>query len=184
MDRIEYAVKNGDLTREEANELHAGIRRRLASSESQDERPEARTFTREEYAAAAAKMKKMVEAGEASQEDVNTRLGQMRRMMKRSDGQQKAKVDSDRQEMAGVRKRIGIAIESGKMTPEQGRARWEGYMESRNQKAQTVAQETYDSAIAKLFHMVEEGEVTADQALRRLRGMNARMKKAQDAELR
>ena len=179
MDRIDDAVKNGDMTREEADELHAGIRRRLAKSESKGERP-ARTFTREEYEAAATRMQGMVEADEVSQEDVDTRLGRMRRMMKRSDGQQKAKVDPDRQEMAGVRKRIGIAIESGKMTPEQGRARWDGYMASRNQKSQTVAQENYDSAVAKLFHMVEEGEVTADQALRRLRGMNARMKKAKE----
>ncbi|MDP7245068.1 MAG: hypothetical protein QF389_00635 [Planctomycetota bacterium] len=140
---------------------------------------EARTFTREEYAAAAAKMNKMVEAGEASQEDVNRRLGEMRRTMKRADGQNRSKVSSEREKMAGVRKRIGIAIESGKITPEQGRARWTAYMESQNKKAPAAAQKRYDSAIADLFRMVEEGEVTADQALQRLKRMRARMEKAE-----
>ena len=178
IERIEYAVKNGDMTREEADELHAGLRRRLASSESNNEQP-ARTITRGDYAAAAARMKEMVVAGEASQEDVNRRLGEMRRMMKRSDGQQKGKVDATRKEMAGVRKRIGVAIDSGQLTPEQGRARWDAYMESRSPDARRTSPETYDTALAKLLHMVEEGEVTAEQALRRLQGMRARMQKSE-----
>jgi len=189
-ERIEYAVNNGDMTREEADELHAGLRRRLASGESKNERP-TRTFSREEYAAAASRMQEMVEAGEVSQEDVNRRLGEMRRMMKRSDGQkkgklgsQKSKVDqrSNREEMAGVRKRIGIAIESGKMTPEQGRARWDAYMESRSPDARGIAPEAYDAALTKILQMVEEGEVTAEQAFRRLQGMRARMQKSEGSK--
>ncbi|MDP6849340.1 MAG: hypothetical protein QF524_00225 [Planctomycetota bacterium] len=154
--------------------------REEASKSQHNVTAEARTFTREEYAAAATKMKKMVAAGEASQEDVDARLGRMRRAMKHSDGEKKSKVISDQKEMAGVKKRIGIAIKSGKITPEQGRERWAAYMESRNETAQTAAKERYDAALAKLLLMVEKGEITADQALRRLKGIRARTEKAEN----
>jgi polyhydroxyalkanoate synthesis regulator phasin len=53
-------------------------------------------------------------------------------------------------------------------------------MDSRSPDARRTAPETYDTALAILFHMVEEGEITAEQALRRLQGMRARMQKSEE----
>ena len=75
--RLKMAVENGDMTREEAGKKYAELEREY---DAKNERA-ARRVTRADYAAAQKQMQEMVDKGEITQEQMNQRLSEMRKMM-------------------------------------------------------------------------------------------------------
>jgi hypothetical protein len=101
----------------------------------------------------------MVKAGEASQEDVDTRLGQMRRMIT-DEGQGKTKLkpkSSDDFDWTKITSRIEGAVEAGELTREEADARYVGI------KARLDAGgETADRATARLESASAESKSKLD----------------------
>jgi len=115
---IEEKVASGEMSREDADENIAKVRRRIAAGRA-EQAEESRTFTRAEYARAKKKMDGMVKAGEASQEDVDTRLGQMRRMISKDRGEQGEESRTfTRSEYARAKKKIDGMVLAGEVSQE------------------------------------------------------------------
>jgi beta-lactamase regulating signal transducer with metallopeptidase domain len=107
-------------------------RQRERGARSERERGE-RRMTREDYARAAEKMRKMVEDGKAKPEDVERRLIEMRKMMagqaerQRGGERQRTTRGDKRGSYEGFERRIKAAVEAGKMTREEAKEKLEDY---------------------------------------------------------
>ncbi|MDE0893027.1 MAG: M56 family metallopeptidase, partial [Planctomycetota bacterium] len=127
VDAIEQMVTDGEVSREDADLRLKGMRTRFAADQG-EQAEEAKTFTRAQYARAKKKIDGMVIAGEVSQEDADTRLGQMRRMIT-NDGQAKTKLNSKSSEdvdWTKIESRIEGAVKAGELTREEADARYIG----------------------------------------------------------
>jgi hypothetical protein len=80
-ERLKMAVQGGDMTREEAGKKYAEMEKEYDARSSSKDAGESRRVTREDYAAAHAQMQAMVDKGEITEEQMNERLAEMRRMM-------------------------------------------------------------------------------------------------------
>ncbi|MCH2106966.1 MAG: hypothetical protein MK291_10025 [Planctomycetes bacterium] len=176
-EKIDGMVKAGEVSQADADTRLGQMRRMIASDQSERGR-EAKTITRAEYAAAKEKMDEMVKAGEASQEDVDTRLGQMRRMIASDQSERGGETRSRGAEdfdWDEVKERIEAAVEAGEVTREQADARYkaiEERLEAGGETAEKVsARVEYANAEAKIKAMVEAGEVSAEDAELRLKQM-------------
>ena len=79
-DRLKMAVESGKMTREEAGEKYEEMEKEYDARSSQKEgKEQPKRLTRRDYAEAQAKMQKMVDDGEITEEQMNQRLAQMRR---------------------------------------------------------------------------------------------------------
>jgi beta-lactamase regulating signal transducer with metallopeptidase domain len=128
-------VEAGSISREDAakryegavkaikERMAAGRRERQRGARGERERGE-RRFTREDYARAEEKMRKMVEEGKAKPEDVERRLIEMRRMIA-AQGERGARGESERdqrsitiEEYRRAEAKMRKMIEDGKAKPE------------------------------------------------------------------
>ncbi|MGE4618562.1 MAG: hypothetical protein AAEJ04_01995, partial [Planctomycetota bacterium] len=88
--QIREAIAAGEMTAEEGRKKLEDLRKKAAARQSAGSKKPAedepargqRTFTREQYVEAEANMKKMVEAGRITPEQMRTRLEQMRKLIK------------------------------------------------------------------------------------------------------
>jgi polyhydroxyalkanoate synthesis regulator phasin len=152
--RVERAVDRGDMTRREADAKYREIKEGIKARK----RLEDRRITREEYAEAEAKMKAMVEAGEAPAEAVRIRLREMRQRMVDS-----GDADAGRARWEGVRQRIEGAVERGMLTREEADAK---YREIRRQTAERERSGKLNWEVIKrrIEAAVASGEMTPEQA--------------------
>ena len=177
--KMDGMVKAGEASQEDVD-TRLGQMRRMIATDRNEERGEARTFTRSEYAAAKEKIDGMVAEGKVSREDADTRLGQMRRMIVRADA---APQREERKEFdwTGVKKRIESAVEAGEITREEADARYKGIearLKAGGETADRVtARMEYADAEAKIKARVEAGEVSAEAAEKRLHKMRQAFEK-------
>jgi len=128
--RIEAAVESGQMTREEADAKYKEIRLRMAGQADRS----AKTISREDYAAAAEKIRKAIAEGKITEEQGRERLAAMRKMIgenterptrKRTrDGDTRKDVD-----WASIKKRFEGAVASGRMTREEADAQYKAIRE-------------------------------------------------------
>lgn len=78
--RLKMAVENGDMTREEAGKKYAELEQEYDAKSPAKKEREVR-WTRADYAAAQKEMQEMVDKGEITQEQMDQRLSEMRKMM-------------------------------------------------------------------------------------------------------
>ncbi|MEC9477251.1 MAG: hypothetical protein VX764_09455 [Planctomycetota bacterium] len=123
--RLEEGIAAGKITEDQAVEIYIEMMEegQQDSDEKQagdEKEPPQRTFTRQQYADAQARMEKMVEAGEITAEQMKQRLGEMR---KRIGGTTEKKETSQRtftrQQYADAQARMKKMVEEGKITAEQ-----------------------------------------------------------------
>ncbi len=166
------AVEADKISKEDAKKkyqaVEKAIKEKMAAARGGDR---SKTITREEYAKAEAKLRKMVAEGTVSAKDTRTRLGEMRRMVGRPSGNTpKTDVDWD-----AIKARIEGAVKSGKMTPEQADAAYEGIKKrmslAKESAAKKITREEYGRVEAKLKKMVDEGKISAEDARTRLAEM-------------
>jgi hypothetical protein len=152
-ERLRAAVEAKEITGEQARFMVGALR----LTEGLGERKE-KHVTREDYATAEAKMKAMVEAGEASEKDVRIRLGQMRRMIDAGRGK-----GDDWSRWEGIKQRIEVAVERGDLTREEAD---EKYAEMRRRMSRKDDAGGLDWKIMKqrIEGAVERGEMTRKQA--------------------
>ena len=178
---IEEKVASGEMSREDADENIAKVRRRIAAGRA-DQAEESRTFTRAEYARAKKKMDGMVKAGEASQEDVDTRLGQMRRMIVRADAapQREEARTFTRSEYAAAKEKIDGMVAEGKVSREDADTRL-GQMRRMIVRADAAPQREerkefdWESTKERIEAAVEAGDITREQADARYEGIKKRL---------
>ena len=182
-EKIDGMVAEGKVSREDGD-TRLGQMRRMIASDRSERGGEAKTFTRAEYAAAKEKMDGMVKAGEASQEDVDTRLGQMRRMIVRADA---APQREERREFdwESTKERIEAAVEAGDITREQADARYEGIKErlelGEEKRGESKGEEfDWESTKERIEAAVEAGDITREEADAKYKGIEARLKAGGD----
>jgi len=191
---IRMEIKNGEMTEEEGRAMYAGIAKRVEKRMTGTKKSKTvETDLRSRYQDAADKMAEMVKAGEITPEQMEIRLGEMRKRM----GESSERSPSD----AGMRARTWLeetgreirnAVENGDLTPEEGRAKYaeaelrvkerlESKESSENRVQHEVSDENqrarrtrYQQAAERMAEMVKAGEITREQMDARLE----RMKKA------
>ena len=118
---IKEAVNNGEMTPEEGKAKYAetveAIKQRMMHT------PDKKPITKEAYDEAAAKMIRMVKAGEITREQMQERLDAMGSAMRESIRGEESREISD--DCMGLRRRLGQAVRNGDMTREEAGRIWE-----------------------------------------------------------
>ena len=178
VDAIEQMVADGEVSREDADLRLRGMRRRIAASQA-EQVGEPKTFTRAEYARAKKKIDGMVKAGEVSQEDADTRLGQMRSMVVREE----APKTFTRGEYARAKKKIDGMVMAGEVSQEDADTRL-GQMRrmitndgQAKTKLNSKSSEDVDwtKIESRIEGAVKAGELTREEADARYIGIKARL---------
>ena len=112
-------VKAGEITREDMQTRLDEMRMRMGESDDRGASNEDKRARRSRYKEASDKMIKMVEAGEITREQMQTRLDEMRNRMSGSD---RGEASDD---CMALRRRIGEAVRNGDMTREEAAKIWE-----------------------------------------------------------
>ncbi|MEE2819873.1 MAG: hypothetical protein VX615_04600 [Planctomycetota bacterium] len=124
-DKMAEMVKAGEITREQMEMRLGEMRKRMGQSGERNASRKDQDSMKARYQDAADKMAEMVKAGEITREQMEIRLGEMRKRM----GESSERSPSD----AGMRARTWLeetgreirnAVENGDLTPEEGRAKY------------------------------------------------------------
>jgi polyhydroxyalkanoate synthesis regulator phasin len=160
--RLKTAVESGKMTREEAGEVYGVMMDKAGSGKTKQ-------MTRKDYAEAEAKMKKMVAAGEITQEQMTIRLNEMREAIAR----QAPKLT--RKDYAEAEAKMKKMVEAGEITQEQMEARLNRMQQMMAQQSPKMTRKDYVEAEAKMKKMVAAGEITQEQMTGRLNRMQKMM---------
>jgi len=168
-ERMNAAVKSGTMSSEEVRQVW-GIHKKISEQAS-------KTITREDYAAAQAKMQAMVDKGEMTEQQMREKLVWMRQMIGKSKATSKT---ITREDYAAAQAKMQVMVEKGEITQAQMDERLMGMrrMIGKSKVAdKTITREDYVKAEAEMKKMVAEGKITEDQMnarLNRMRKMSAR----------
>ena len=123
-------VKAGKITRKDMETRLGEMRRAMTSTSKAGQASDDQRRRRADYAAAEAKMAEMVKAGKISREDMEKRLGEMKRAMA-AEGKDEGKgrelpmppegstPEEVREWFGRMKDRLGKAVESGRMSQEE-----------------------------------------------------------------
>ena len=127
--KIRMEIKNGEMSEEEGRAVYAGIAKRVEKRMSQsgdhDKSRKDQNSLRARYQEAADKMAEMVKAGDITREQMEMRLGEMRKRMGKSfeysssDAEMRARTWLEQ-----TGRKIREALENGDLTPEEARAKY------------------------------------------------------------
>jgi len=132
--KIRMAIANGEMTEEEGRLKYAGITKRVEKRMAGTKSKTVDTDARARYKEASDKMLKMVEAGEITREQMQTRLDGMReRMSDASDDDRRDRSDADKRAMRvryqEASDKMLKMVEAGEITREQMQTRLDGMRE-------------------------------------------------------
>jgi hypothetical protein len=132
--KIRMAIANGEMTEEEGRLKYAGITKRVEKRMAGTKSKTVDTDARARYQEASDKMLKMVEAGEITREQMQTRLDGMReRMSDASDDDRRDRSDADKRAMRAryqeASDKMLKMVEAGEITREQMQTRLDGMKE-------------------------------------------------------
>ena len=162
-ERMNAAVKGGTMSSEEVRQVW-GIHKKISEQAS-------KTITREDYAAAQAKMQAMVDKGEMTEQQMREKLVWMRQMIGKSEAADKT---ITREDYAAAQAKMQVMVEKGEITQAQMDERLMGMrrMIGKSKAAgKSITREDYAAAQAKMQAMVDKGEITQAQMDERLMGM-------------
>jgi polyhydroxyalkanoate synthesis regulator phasin len=195
-EQLKAAVKAGKLSEEDArkkwqyfkeNELAPKLKATAALGKVSEEW--ARSLWRGlEKAEVGERLKAAVAKGEMTEEQAKAKW---KAVGQEGDRAAKAKAEPGREEMAEPRreemeevgKKIRAAVEAGKITPEQGRAKMEAYRKGiaapeakkPDEEHKSVTREDYSRAEAELKKAVATGRISGEDARAKLEGMRKAM---------
>lgn len=125
-DRIQAAVKAGDLSAEEGTKKLLAARKELFGDRTH-EQPDPRPAPRGDLEKAAQEIHKAVAEGKLSPEEGRAKMERLRKALaERAAG--KGTERPQREETERVKEAIRAAVKEGKITEAQARERWEGYL--------------------------------------------------------
>ena len=121
------AVRRGDMSQRDAEMRLEQMHRELFGEEHHDHHGDHTHISREEYERAEAEIKRAVEEGRVSREDAQRRLAEMKRHMEGNHENDMHHMDAAQQEeyMNRVEQRLRMAVESGRMTEEEAKKKYE-----------------------------------------------------------
>jgi hypothetical protein len=180
--KMRKMVEEGKAKPEDVERRLIEMRRMIGRQREGDARDERergeRRITREDYARAAEKMRKMIEDGKAKPEDVERRLIEMRKMMARQTERQRSdeRGDRERPDWEGIKRRIEGAVKSGKMTREQADVKYKEIEEklSREDRRGDKRAE-YEGFERRIKAAVEAGRMTREEAKEKLEDYKKRI---------
>ncbi len=165
-ERLGEAVRNGELSREQAGVMLDALRKSAPPAES-------KRITRESYARTEAEFKKAVEAGRISGEDARKRLGEMREMMAKQGERAERRVT--REEYARAEAELKKAVKAGRISGEDARKRLGAMREMMAKQGERgerrITREEYARAETEFKKMVADGKIKAEDAKTRLAEM-------------
>ena len=185
--KIRMAIANGEMTEEEGRLKYAGIAKRVEKRMAGTKSKTAATDTRARYKEASGKMLKMVEAGEITREQMQTRLDEMKKRMSQSSDATRREASPEDQRARRARyqeaaDRMAEMVKAGEITREQMQTRLDEMKKrmSSDNKSKQISKEDYNLASSKMARMVKAGEITREQMQTRLDGMKKRMSQSAD----
>ncbi len=192
-------VKRGEITKEQAIERLAGLKQRMAEhGEQKDaEAQDARRKARAEYAAAEKKMRKLVEQGMATEEQVEQRLQEMRKALgpRQPFGprEQAAERERLRDHFAAREARVKELVEAGLLSEADARERIGKLRRAHKEQLgpeglptradELRAREEYAAAEKRFRQLVKKGMATEAEAEERLAKMRQRMEVSRDLSI-
>ena len=198
--RIETAVENGDMTREEADKQYAEIKKRLAMRRERGSVQEMRAkitghfkktgFTEEQIKQTWVLMERVMhelksegtkfELDPRVKEYMQTTMGLTEKQIESVVGVSrrmlfaKTQGGPSREEMAKVKEEIWAKVKSGEITEEQAKAKWESYLkfvrELQGDKKAGPTREEMAAVKKKIWAGVKEGKISEDDAQKRWQG--------------
>ena len=165
--KIRMAIVDGEMTEEEGKLKYAAtvqrVKKRMAGAKG-SEAVGKRTFTKEDYKQASAKMARMVKAGEITREQMQQRLNRMKKAMGESADRGASDADkrARRARYQEAADKMAEMVKAGEITREQMEARL-----NRMKKAMASKEDRSDDCIAlrkKLGEAVRSGEMTREEA--------------------
>ena len=127
--KIRMEIKNGEMSEEEGRAVFAGIAKRVEKRMSQsgdhDKSRKHQDSMKAQYQDAADKMAEMVKAGDITREQMEMRLGEMRKRMRKSSEYSSSDAEMRaRTWLEQTGRKIREALENGDLTPEEARAKY------------------------------------------------------------
>lgn len=182
--RIKKAVDAGEISPEAAKKRLAEMRKRLAEAGQTDRAPGAvdeqeQLARRLRYAEAERRIKEAVKAGEATPEQAEARLAELRKRMATPAGTDRAKSPEERKrEYERAEREIKQMVQAGKVSREDAKRRLEGlrrraFGEGGTDKAPSMEQrkKIYEDAAAKVREAVGSGRITPKEGEAKLRSI-------------
>jgi polyhydroxyalkanoate synthesis regulator phasin len=124
------------------------------------------SITRKDYADAQAVMQKMVDAGEITQEQMDARLIEMRKMISKS------QPSITRKDYADAQAAMQKMVDAGEITQEQMQQRLDRMKAAIAQQSKPkMTHKDFPAAVAKMIEMVKSGKMTRKQMQQRLEAM-------------
>ena len=124
-DKMAEMVKAGEITREQMEMRLGEMRKRMSQSGDHDKSRKDQDSMRARYQEAADKMAEMVKAGEITREQMEMRLGEMRKRMRKSSEYSSSDAEMRaRTWLEQTGRKIREALENGDLTPEEARAKY------------------------------------------------------------
>ena len=191
--KIRMAIANGEMTEEEGRLKYAGIAKRVEKRMAGTKSKTVDTDTRARYKEASGKMLKMVEAGEITREQMQTRLDEMKKRMSQSSDATRREASPEDQRARRARyqeaaDRMAEMVKAGEITREQMQTRLDEMKKRMSQSSDATRREAspedqrarrarYQEAADRMAEMVKAGEITREQMQSRLDEMRERMRK-------
>ncbi len=164
-EKLKKAVEAGEVSEEHARQRLEEMRKHMATPGEREHANESRRITREEYARIEAELKKLVEVGKITSDDMRKRLERARQMIGRKHAEE---MDWER-----IRRRIEGAVSSGKMTREEANAKYEELKKEEAARRVRAEQERklredYQAFERRIKAAVESGKMTEEEAKKAL----------------
>ena len=162
--RLAMGLESNKLSESDAIAI-LGERVKAIYEEEQDQP----SITRKDYADAQAAMQKMVDAGEITQEQMDAKLIEMRKMISRS------QPSITRKDYADAQAAMQKMVDAGEITQEQMDARLIEMRKMISKSQPSITRKDYANAQAAMQKKVDAGEITQEQMQQRLDRMKAAM---------
>ena len=180
-------VASGELTKEQADERLAVMRREMDARRRAEEVRQ-RDVERLRYEEAAAKIEKAVAAGALSREQANAKLGEIRRAIQ-EEAREKDRLDALRARFQKKKAELTRAVAAGKLTEKQAKDQLialenELGLKKRSEakwgERKTLTEAELRDVREKLQRQVVEGKLTRKEMLQKLEDLEKRLPGAKD----
>lgn len=161
--KIAEAVRSGEMTREEAAKKMRAMRDK-AMKLTEEQRGQVRARLK----AAREKIEAAIESGDLTKEEAKEKLRALRERagnaLAGKDGDREVDVAGEIEErMANLRKRLAAAVESGGLTEEEAKEKWEEIAETAKERGKKM-KEGMKKMSERIKAAVKEGKITEEEA--------------------
>jgi hypothetical protein len=193
--KIRKAVADGKISREDARKRMEDLRKRMGP-ENVEKKHDDNQDLRSRWEAIKKRIEGAVQRGEMTREEADRKYRELRMRMgkekrpdpRRKEGETKRSESPSREEMGRIKERIWAGVKAGKITEEQAKERWEGYLKqvrgSKIKLQRSPSREEMGEVRRKIGEAVKAGKITEKEAKKEWEAYMKRFRESQTKEKR